>query len=275
MDLSQICSLIELPAPVKASVLASGDLPEVRQAEQYKPLLHKRADWPEGVKAVVDTLGADPDGMKMLAYMLLRATETYERYQALDVGGTIFADTMKFCTRFVIDHHTHHGHYAFVWGWWLPRQLSCQEFRIGALEYELVATEAGRSISIHIPGDANLTLEALRQSYVSARQTIARIVPEFAEAPMVCDSWMLSPVLQDLLPGTSNILAFQASFDITRIDPENRHAIRWIFGRDDLTLEQLSERTWLQRKTKALLLAGGNIGAAVGTLQENPWRPRD
>ncbi|MDR3472107.1 MAG: acyltransferase domain-containing protein [Devosia sp.] len=272
MDLNRVCDIIELPAPVKRAVIASGHLPEVKQAEQYKALLYDRATWGDGVRAVATTLGEDPNGMKMLAFMLLRAAETHARYVAMAVDDTIFADTMKFCTRFVLDHQEHYGTYAFTWGWWFPRQLSFQEFRIGTLEYELIETDKGRSISIHIPGDATLSLDALRQSYLAARATIARIAPDFAAADMFCDSWMLSPVLHDLLPARSNILAFQESFDLIEIDPANRHATRWIFGRDDLPLTDLSEGTSLQRNTKALLLKGGNIGSAVGKLRADPWR---
>jgi hypothetical protein len=271
MDLNRVCDIIELPAPVKLTVMACAHLPEVKQAEQHRALLQDRATWGDGVKAVATTLGDDPDGMKMLAFMLLRAVETHARYVAMALDDAIFVDTMKFCTRFVIDHHKHFGTYAFTWGWWLPRQLSFQEFRIGALEYELLDTDKGRSISVHIPGDATLTLPALRQSYLVARATIPRIAPDFADADMFCDSWMLSPVLHELLPRTSNILAFQASFDLIEVDPDNRHATRWIFGRDDRPLEQLSEGTSLQRKTKALLRKGGNIGSAIGILRRDPW----
>lgn len=271
MDLSEVCDIIELPAEVKTAVLASGRLPEVMQAERHKAMLHDRTKWVEGVSAVATILGEDPDGMKMLAFMLLRAAETQAIYAAKAVDERIFADTMKFCTRFVIDHHDTYGTYAFVWGWWFPRQLSFQEFRIGTLEYELIETDGTRSISIHIPGDATLTSDALRRSYFDARATIARIAPDFADAEMVCDSWMLSPVLRDLLPATSKILAFQESFDILKVDPANRHATRWIFGRDDLPIEDLPERTSLQRNTKALLRDGGNIGSAMGRLRNEPW----
>lgn len=272
MHLSQVCELIELPPPVTAVVRANEVLPEVRQAEQHKALLSTRATWSDGVRAIAITLGDDPDGMKMLAFMLRRATETHARYVEKGVSDAIFADTMKFCTRFVLDHHRHYGVYAFTWGWWLPRQLSFQEFRIGALEYELVDDEKGRWINIHIPGDATLTLNALRHSYDDARATISRIQPGWASADMFCDSWMLSSVLHDLLPPTSNILAFQASFDVIKVDPANRHAIRWIYGRDDLPLEDLPESTSLQRSAKALLLRGGNIGAAIGKLRSDPWK---
>lgn len=271
MHLTHLCEIIALPLPVRSSVLANALLPEVQEAERHKELLGERSTWEEAVKEIEASLGDDPDGMKMLAFMLLRVVETRERYAASGIDDTTFADTMKFCTRFVIDHHATHGTYAFTWGWWLPRQLSLQEFRFGALEYELIETPAGRSISIHIPGDADLTTEALRHSYHLARASIARIAPGYADADMFCDSWMLSPVLDRLLPEGSRILAFKASFDLLSVDFASPHATRWIFGRYDLPLDQLSEDTSLRRTTKALMLAGGSIGSAHGKLRNNNW----
>ena len=172
-----------------------------------------------------------------------------------------------FCTRFVLDHHRSFGTYAFSWGWWLPRQLSLQEFRFGELEYELVDMPEGQSISIHIPGDALLTADKLRHSYNLARKSLERIAPDYRDADMFCDSWMLPPILDQLLPSGSRILAFKSSFDILSVDPTSPHATRWIFGRYDLPLHQLPEDTSLQRKTKALMLAGGGIGSARGRLR--------
>lgn len=274
MHLTQLCDLIALPPPVRTAVLAHAKTPEIERAAHLGQRLAKRSDWDEAIKAITASLGDDPDGMKMLAFMLLRALEAHERYAALAINDTIFADTMKFCTRFVIDHHATHGIYAFTWGWWLPRQLSLQEFRFGALEYELVETGAGRSISMHIPADADLSREALRQSCQLARAQIARIAPDFAEADMVCDSWMLSPELDRLLSPGSRILAFKAGFDVLSVDPASPHATRWIFGRYDLPLEQLPEDTSLRRATKALMLAGGSIGSAYGRLRNEAWADR-
>lgn len=144
MTLEDLCKMLALPNEVARTVLANSLRDEVREAERHALLVADRRTWGEGVKAIAATLGDDPAGMKMLAFMLLRALETHDRYLAAGVDNGIFADTMKFCTRFVEDHYRHHGSYAFTWGWWLPRQLSFNEFRVGALEYELVEGEAGR-----------------------------------------------------------------------------------------------------------------------------------
>ncbi|MBU1306477.1 MAG: DUF5596 domain-containing protein [Alphaproteobacteria bacterium] len=271
MNLAQVCRVIDLPEVVQASVLAAGRLPEVERAEHLKGGLEDRGQWEATIKDLAAILGDDRDGMKMLAFMLLRAAETHQRYVALGIDEAIFAETMKFCTRFVIDHHRTHGIYAFTWGWWLPRQLSLQEFRFGALEYELVETASGRAINIHIPGDAVLTPQALEHSHRLARTSLAHIAPDYADAEMVCDSWMLSPALDSLLPAQSRILAFKANFDVLSVDPTSPHATRWIFGRYDLPLNELPEHTALQRSTKALMLSGGSIGSAYGKLRNDNW----
>lgn len=271
VNLVQVCEIIELPPEVRAAVLAAEFLPEVEQAERYKAQLADRSTWEGAVKAIAATLGDDADGMKMLAFMLLRAVETHERYVALGIDDTVFADTMKFCTRFVVDHYQTHGAYAFTWGWWLPRQLSLQEFRFGSLEYELIESAEGRSISIHIPADADLSTTALRQSCQLARRSIAGIAPAYADAAMYCDSWMLSPVLDSLLPADSRILAFKACFDVLSVDPASPHAARWIFGRYGIPPAELPEATSLQRRTKALMLTGGSIGSALGKLRDENW----
>ena len=271
MDLPRVCDVIALPDEVTATVLALHDLPEIALAQQHNGKLRDRASWGEAFAAVKSTLGDDPDGMRMLTFMLMRAGEVHSEYMARGISDEIFAETMKFCTRFLIEHHATFGTYAFVWGWWFPRQLALQEFRIGTLEYELIEAEGVRTISVHIPGDATLTLDALRQSYREARETLARIAPDFADAAMYCDSWMLSPVLDDLLSPGSNILLFKSSFDIISVDAASPHAIRWIYGRSDLPVEQLPERTSLQRATKALLQKGGTVGAGMGKLRDDPW----
>lgn len=272
MTLEDLCQMIELPPEVTELVLEYDKSAELREAEQHAGLLADRQTWGDGVRAIAATLGNDPAGMKMLAFMLRRAVETHGRYTAAGVDDQIYADTMKFCTRFVIDHFRHHGTYAFTWGWWLPRQLSFNEFRIGALEYELLERETGPAINIHIPGDADLSVEALKESYRRAVPLIARVAPDHAGAEMLCDSWMLSSVLRELLPPTSRILGFAAAFDLIEIDPANRHAIRWIFGKDDLPIENMAEGTSLQRKAKALFRSGGNIGSAIGRLRPEAWQ---
>ena len=78
-------------------------------------------------------------------------------------------------------------------------------------------------------------------------------------------------MLKELLPPDSRILRFQEAFDIREDLPENDAALEWVFHvaggqREGLDLSALPEETSLQRKMKALLLAGRKPGAAYGVL---------
>ena len=271
MTLDELCRRIDLPEPVTTSVMRCAAMPELAAAASLPPLGADRASWPGAIETIAAALGPDADGMKMLTFMLLRACAAHERYVALGIDDRVYVDTMAFCTRFVEDHYRTHGVYAFTWGWWLPRQITLSEFRVGALEFELVDEADAATISIHIPGDADLQPAALRRSVDDARALIARVAPRFAQADMVCDSWLLDPVLRALLDERSNILTFQSGFDITGQDPASPHAVRWIFGRYDLAPADLPETTSLQRRVKAMMLDGRSIGSAQGRLRADAW----
>lgn len=60
-------------------------------------------------------------------------------------------------------------------------------FRIGALEYEPILGEK-RVLSLHIPSDASLELEACRSSHEEARAFFTAQFPAYARAPVMCSS---------------------------------------------------------------------------------------
>ncbi|MBQ0036101.1 MAG: DUF5596 domain-containing protein [Firmicutes bacterium] len=91
---------------------------------------------------------------------------TYDEYINLGISTEIFADTFGFINRFVAPTKDSNGKYRYDWAWWLQRQITLQEFRIGSLEYEFVDEENNRRIEIHIPSDANMELETLCKSVV-------------------------------------------------------------------------------------------------------------
>ena len=83
---------------------------------------------------------------------------------------------------------------------------------------------------------------------------------------MYCDSWLLSPVLAELLPESSRILAFQRRFRILSVNRENTGAIGWIWPGYREPSAQLPEDTSLQKRMKPFLLAGGKPGWAEGIM---------
>lgn len=226
-------------------------------------------DAAEGAYRELDALlTEDRDHLKMLLCQMECARRTYGQYQAKGISDEIFVETMKCFTRFMDECGRMHGRLFFDRGWWTYRQISMSLFRIGALEYEFRVQEGEQVLSLHIPSDADLSPESVDRSLAQAEDFFRIYYPAYAYSRYICDSWLLSPKLKELLPEGSRILAFQERFRLLSADPEAPGFIQWIFQTpSDTEVRILPERTSLQRRTKALLLSGGSIGAAYGEIR--------
>ena len=219
-----------------------------------------------------------PDGADVLIRQLAEAVESRKWGAWSRFPEEIWLDTMKCYPRFIAEHRRSYGYDGFDRGGWTVRQAGARLFRIGELEYEL-AEEPGetpeapsrRCVSLHIPSDAKLEPERLNASLRKARAFLAEYFPDWADLPVLCESWLLSPRLKEWLPEDAKILRFQAAFDIGETDPEDDAALEWVFRvaqgqRAGMEPAALPEETSLQRKMKADLLAGGKPGSARGVL---------
>ena len=229
-------------------------------------LLMDRSTGPEGFQSLSAALGEDPEGVKMLTCQLHCACLQYESYQNLGIPDDIYFATMSCYTRFVTECLYYKGSYQFDRGWWTWRQLSLSVFRLGYLEFEL--REDG-GISVHIPTATDLSPDAVDTSLTQAAAFLRRYFPNYAEADFTCRSWLLSPALAQLLDDRSHILAFLRRFEIREVDEENADYVSWLFqSLPGTPVENLPERTSLQRKAKQYLMQGGKIGSAYGILIE-------
>ncbi len=266
--MKQLCQNIHMPEEVTQILLA------IHHDPAFSPDLSKlfrEETWKAGRMELKAALGEDPDGYKELCCMLRCALAAREEYARLGLSEKIYYDTMACFSRFVREHFESYGCYGFDRGFWTVRQVSCNLFRIGELEYELTCWQGKKAVSLHIPTDVKLQLPLLRQSWLEAKGILASTFPEYADAPAYCDSWLLSPTLEELLPKSSNILAFQRSFRLTRLNPQIKEYVQWVYKNPKLAPEDYPEDTSLQRKLKAYLLNGGIFVTAAGYLVEDPF----
>ncbi|NEG89539.1 hypothetical protein GFD25_05965 [Bifidobacterium aerophilum] len=224
--------------------------------------------------ALKSVIGEDPDGMRMLYWMLYAAGQyTFREYCRLGISDPVFDATMACFTRFVGEHKASYGTYGFDRDFWTYRQLSTRLFRLGDLEFELAyeyvpaCLGSSRVVSMHIPSDARLDPDHCDLSIAKSRAFFARFFPEWAQLPYACESWLLSPALNELLPSSSHILAFQHRFDILETNPDAQDWREWVFRRSPLPVEALPEDTSLQRNMKRFLLDGGKVGTGTGQLR--------
>ncbi len=265
-----------LPEDIARLEEAEKEIP-IEEVTGYIERLTRPETAAEAYDSLKEYLGEEKEQFGMLYCQLEAARRLHRRYAKMRIPDKIFFDTMKCFPRFMAECRVRNGKRYFDRGWWTFRQVSMRIFRIGALEYELKQTTgensgesaAGRAVGLHIPSDADFSPESVERSLEEAKQFLAERYPDFCGADYVCDSWLLSPALKELLPEDSHILAFQRRFEIRGVDLEDRGYMRWLFAaRDDAAIETLPEDTRLRRAAKTYLAAGGRIGAARGTLKD-------
>ena len=243
-----------LPAPAIEQLERVKKTFDTKQMQESVERLTAASTAREAYLQLREKLQEDEDGWKMLLCQLEASDLCQKNYRKQGIGEEIFVDTMR----------------CFSRGWWTWRQLCMSLFRLGDLECELCTREGERVISLHIPSDADLSPAAVDRSLGQIGSFVQRYFPQWAAAPMVCDSWLLSPALRPMLSQSSNIRAFAARFTIKEYRSQDKEFFRWLFAVDTNTpLEQLPEQTGLQRAAKAYLQAGGSIGAAYGVMRSD------
>ena len=234
---------------------------------EIKDKLFQRDSWDAGVKELRAYLGEDPYEMNLLWEQLnLACSYTYEEYVKRGISMQVFADTFGFVTRVLHGTQDASGNYKYNWAWWLQRQITLQEFRIGSLEYEFVESNGHREIEVHIPSDADMSMKALTQSVIDFLAFGDKYMPDWCGVAITTFSWMVMPELEELLPENSRILAFKSMFDVDSVDYEQNWYMGWIFPGYSQIDENLPEKTTLHRNLKAHLLSGKKFGIAKAHL---------
>lgn len=267
MTTRRLCELIKIPNEVTDRIEKIEEQVDFVGMTEELVQLTVSEKYNDAHKSLKEKIGEDEEGFIMLTCQLQAMKLTFDKYEKRGISQEIFWDTMKCFSRFIAEHKESYGCYGFDRDWWVGRQLSMQLFRIGELEYEIMPEE----ISIHIPSDAKLTEENCRKSYEQAKEFLKKFFGNIADRPFCCASWLLSPVLEQLLPPDSRINRFRKAFRLLNWEQDSAEFMQWVYKRRDIPLEQLPEHTTLERRMKAHLLGGGKVGEAKGVLIEKPW----
>ena len=138
-------------------------------------------------------------------------------------------------------------------------------------EWECIVKRLDDVISLHIPRDADLSPDAIDKSIEDGIKMIKERFPEYNPKLIFCHSWLLDPVLGELLNDGSKILGFANRF--MRFPCTARHGMKGGFefvfpsGRED-NLEALPENTSLQRKLKQHYISGGSTAFVPGFMTD-------
>jgi hypothetical protein len=271
MKIAELCNLLGIQNEVQEKLMACEKSIDFKSLEREFEQMKHPESWKGALERLNCLLGPDEDGMKILTCQLQCVCDTYTKYEELGISKELFIDTMKFFPRFLQDYMDRHGSYRYVWAWWAVRQISMVEYRIGELEYEMHIENNQHLIDVHIPADADMTTDKLRNSYLMAIVFFEKYYSDYKGADMVCTSWLLAPSLKYVLPANSRILQFQKAFDIKIVEADSLCFMDWTYGSREIPLEDLPEDTSLQRNLKPYLRNNGKIELAFGKLIANPF----
>ncbi|MBE5808714.1 MAG: hypothetical protein E7317_10305 [Clostridiales bacterium] len=215
-----------------------------------------------------------------LRQTLLEAHAAKERYGALGIDMAIWRDTMEDIAVWCINCMVKNGVPGLENTGWLKNHIALELFRLGRLQYQLTnlelpewVTEPGElmpglpAVYIHIPQGAPLAGDQVDRSLALAGRFLEEHFPCFADAPMVCESWLLYPGNSAFMREDANIRRFASRFRIVGSTDDPAQAIERIWMWPNRPPEEFPEDTSLQRSAKRHLLSGGRFGEGFGLLR--------
>lgn len=266
MELEELIQRIRLPENAKQTI-EKYSLKE----EDYQ---NWRTRFYNDTKAFLQDWKASENHLQWILPFYLRiACEVYEEYQKNHIDDQVFYATFYDITIWCEECYRKHGCYGLEEAGWIAYSAKMKLFRLGRLQFEPMVLQEdldGQSgtlkagahvLNVHIPAGEKMELDACVASIKQAENFFREAYEAY-----ICDSWLLSPVLKEFLPETSNIVRFQDMFELVKVHHRFPQAEQRIFKdiRKDKT--NYPEDTLLQRKAKEYILAGKDIGIGIGVI---------
>lgn len=214
-----------------------------------------------------------------LVFVLLCSGYLEESYHKKGIPEAMFTNLMK-DIKYKLDEcmEVHQVFGVFVVSWYDLHlrgelmafgRLQIHSYTYGDDPFTVFGTEikAGdKVLNCHIPSSGPLTKEALLDSY---RQIYAWY-PEYRIGdvlPIRCGSWLLYPEYDEVFACSKNISEFRSHFNVFSKHEKEEFSDCWrVFGVDAEPVDELPEKTSLQRAFKAYMKKGGTFGSGIGFL---------
>lgn len=211
----------------------------------------------------------DPQRLLLQLHLTVRLAETArQRYLEAGIPLDIWRDTFSDIGIWVEHTRIDYGCPGLANIGWLRNHIALEVFRLGRLQYQPVLWDEVPILNVHISEGEPLAHADCLESY---RRAVGFFRDRWEWQAMHCTSWLLSPVLQELLKPGSNILLFQADYDILSIDAQSRQAEERIFGRVLDDPADYIALTSLQESVRRYLIEGGQVPSAHGRLKSEVY----
>ena len=138
-----------------------------------------------------------------------------------------------------------------------PRGMALRQVvRLPRDAWRLVLTSGDPVLDLHVPGEGPLTVDALRAAHVEAVAFFERYYPEHPFVAYICDSWLFSPLLEEMLGADSNIVRWQREGYLLPDDSQGEGMLEFTFGAAQIDPATAPRDTRLRRALIAHLEQG-------------------
>ena len=147
---------------------------------------------------------------------------------------------------------------------WAIYFIKIKIVEIGSLQFEY---DSNSVVKIHIPKNTNLNIFKVKESLKKATIEMKKIY-SIKNFKYICNSWLLSKQIYEIIDRNSNISKFYDLFDVTEGEECINDILNLVYGMDqceDYSL--LSENTTLQKKIKMQLLNENKFYLGMGVLK--------
>ena len=215
-----------------------------------------------------------------MVFLLACLPNLSEKYRKANLPESLFRETMMDLKYKLLECKTVHDVWGIFVAGWYPEFYHLERFALGRFQYECAGFDCDHYekdgfllkrgdnvINFHIPSSGAMTKDIRMDSYRKAYQFYEKERIN-GVLPMVCDSWLLFPEHNNMLPDSSNIRSFMSDFTILRQSEEYNFSNGWrVYGKENLEpICDLPENSSLERGYKKLLLAGKKSGGGYGLI---------
>lgn len=215
-----------------------------------------------------------PEGREDLAVLALLASvpEVRAEHARRRIPDAVSWDSLSDLGQQVsVNRRTHRRFGLDTYGW-MRTAWSGGLMWLGRLEFVPKLSATGWVLDTHIPASGPLTPEAVDASFAAAVPFFARHFPDCPATAFSCTSWLLDPVIADLLPETSNLVRFQQRWALAESGYRSDESVLYFAfnvrsdPEDPIDPRTLTPTTSLQRAVVDHLAGGGHWSAWSGTV---------
>ncbi len=140
-------------------------------------------------------------------------------------------------------------------------------------QWEQILAPGDKVLHLHIPTTGKLDFDRCAESFQRSLSFFPQHFPEFGFVAYTCNSWLLDPQLESLLPPDANLVRFLSEFYLFPILSTGQEGLRRVFGSIPEDPAQAPQDTTLRRRMRDHLLTGGHWRGAGAFLmrQDLDW----